>query len=125
MASHICLVATRITQLLHWTQKHLLWLLLLTYVLGALAPGLGLRLRSAHLGTVPSPFGTADVSVPVLMLGFLLVVAGLGAKLEQLRHVMRRPSLLVCGFTANAIYPIIFTALVSIIVAWWHSVDEA
>jgi BASS family bile acid:Na+ symporter len=117
-------ISAAIGRFLHFTQRHLLGLLLSTYVLGALFPALGLRLRGVHVGTVPWPGEPTPVSLPMLMLGSLLVVAGLGAKTEELRHVLRRPATVLAGLGANAIYPIVFAAGVALALRGWHDPEE-
>jgi bile acid:Na+ symporter, BASS family len=110
---------------LHWIQRRLVWLLLSTYVFGAFAPALGLRLRAVQLGKVEALGSAGAFTLPMLMVGVLLFVAGLGARLEALEKVIRRPALLVVGLTANVIYPVAFTALVAVLLLGWHSHDDA
>jgi BASS family bile acid:Na+ symporter len=95
----------------------LIWLLLASYAAGALAPAAGLRLRSVQL--------TRSFSLPMVMLGFLLVVAGLGARLDELKHLLRQPLLLVAGLLTNLFYPLLFTAVASALLLGWHNNDEA
>src|SRR6476659_5054576 len=110
---------------LHWTQRRLLWLLLSTYVLGALAPAIGLRLRAVTLGSMTALGSAGAISLPVLMVGVLLFVAGLGAKTDEIRTVVRRPRLLLVGLGTNAVYPIVFATVAAIGLSSWHSFDEA
>jgi bile acid:Na+ symporter, BASS family len=114
------------TRLLHWLQRRMLWLLLSTYALGAWVPRLGLSIRHINAGVVHFPGGAAvELSLPMLMLGFLLVVACLGSNLRQLKHTFHRPGILVAGLAANALYPIVFALIVSIILRAWHNPTEA
>jgi BASS family bile acid:Na+ symporter len=99
----------------------MLWLLLATYVLGALSPRPGVALRDLRIGTV----GAVPVSLPMFLLGFLLVVAGIGTDLGQLKDLLRRPSLLAAGLFANALYPIVFALAVSLALTAWHNPEEA
>lgn len=115
-------MAKTVGRVLHWTQQHLIWLLLATYVLGALLPTPGLRVRALHAGTLPH---VGTLSLPMLMLAFLLVVAGLGTKIEELGHLARRPWMLITGIATNAVFPIAFTAMMSLLLAGWHSAEEA
>ena len=108
---------------MHWTQRRLLWLLLATYLVGALAPAAGVAMRGVRLAGRPV-LGTAP-TLPLAMLGLLLVVAGLGARFEQVRHIARRPWLLLGGLVANAVYPIAFTTIAAAALLCWHNTDEA
>jgi BASS family bile acid:Na+ symporter len=114
-----------LTRFLCFTQRNLLWLLLSTYGLGALWPSVGLRLRAVHVATVPWPGQPTPLSLPMLMLGFLLVVAGLGTKTEELRAVVRKPRMVLAGLGANALYPILFAALAAFALRRWDNADEA
>jgi BASS family bile acid:Na+ symporter len=110
---------------LRFTQRNLLWLLLFTYVIGACSPGPGLLLRGVHVASVPWPGQPVPLSLPMLMLGFLLVVAGLGAKTEELSRVVRRPGLVLGGLSVNAIYPILFAFVAAVVLRRWTDADEA
>lgn len=115
-----------LARLHHVLQRHLLECLLATYVLGAFVPAPGLALRAVHLGSLPWPGGARQpLSPPLLMLGFLLLVAGLGARAEELKHVLRRPALLLVGLLANVALPIGFALVASLALRAWHSFDEA
>jgi BASS family bile acid:Na+ symporter len=96
-----------------------------TYLLGALVPTPGLRIRSVHFGSIPLLRSAGALSLPMVMLGFLLVVAGLGTRFDELSRVARRPWLLTTGFITNAAYPIAFAALASLVLASWPERDEA
>jgi BASS family bile acid:Na+ symporter len=104
----------------------MIWLLLGAYALGALVPRLGLAMRGVSAGTVPLPHGEGVViSLPMLMLGMLLVVAGLGTNMGELRHTLKRSRLLVVGLVANTAYPIAFALVVSLMLLPWHDAVEA
>jgi BASS family bile acid:Na+ symporter len=113
-------------RMLHWLQRRILWLLLATYLLGALLPRAGVRMRSLSAGSIALPGGGAVVlSLPMLMLGLLLVVAGMGTNLGELRHMLRRGWLLAAGLVANTLYPILFAVVASLLLLLWHTPDEA
>jgi BASS family bile acid:Na+ symporter len=113
-------------RLLRIAQRRLLALLLATYALGAFAPALGLRLRGVRVVAAPWPGGaTVAITLPMVMLGFLLVVAGIGAKTAELRHLARRPALPVVGLVANVAVPILFAFVAAALLSFWHSPDEA
>ena len=105
----------------------MLWLLLSTYVLGALLPAFGMRLRAVNVGSSIALGNAGAISLPVLMVGVLLFVAGLGAKTNEIRTVVRRPVLLLVGLSVNAVYPIAFAAVASYAAngfRFWHDIDE-
>lgn len=109
----------------HWMQRQMLWLLLSTYVLGAFAPALGLRLREVAVFSVPGLGREGVLSLPMAMIGVLLLVAGLGARVEAIGTTIRRPALLLAGLTANTTYPLLFVAAMAVLLTRWHSADEA
>ena len=61
-----------------------LWLLLATYAVAVAWPGPGLALRGVSLGRVALAGEAMNLSLPSLMLGFLLLNAGLGVKAAEL-----------------------------------------
>lgn len=116
----------RARKALPWLQRRMLWLLLGSYGVGAFAPRMGVRLRDLSMGTLRLPFGTTqEATLPTLMLGFLLVVAGLGTDLRQLKHVARKPALVVLGLVANTLWPVVFTTVVAFVVQSWRNDVEA
>jgi BASS family bile acid:Na+ symporter len=111
---------------LQWLQRRMLWLLLSTYVVGALLPQVGVAMRSVSAGVVRFPGGaTTDASLPVFMLGFLLAVAGLATNVRQLKHIGRRPGLVIVGLAANTTWPIAFTVCAAIVLTLWSNDVEA
>lgn len=111
---------------LHWLQQRMIWPLMSTYALGVVFPRVGLSLRAISVGTAHIPaVGSVPVSLPMLMLGALLVVAGLGTNLGELRHTLRRPGLLAWGLAANTAFPLVFGLGASVALLAWHSHSEA
>jgi BASS family bile acid:Na+ symporter len=102
---------------------HILWLLVGSYVVAALAPGPGLWLRSVDLGRA---FGTAapHVSLPSALLSFLLFAAGLGVQPRRLWQLARRPTLLIVGVLANVILPLAFIQATATTMRLWHNPRE-
>jgi BASS family bile acid:Na+ symporter len=109
---------------LAWLQKRMVWLLLGSYAAGALVPSLGVAMRDVSMTARLPGIGTILETLPMLMLGFLLVVAGLGVNLRELRQGLRIRLLLV-GLAVNTSYPIAFAALAAIPLLSWHSTGEA
>ena len=110
--------------LAHLVHEHFLWLLLGTYAVAALLPGPGLVIRHVSLGQV-SLLGTATkLSLPMLMLAFLLSNAGLGVQVAQLRALWRSPVAPLAGLLANLAVPVAFILGVSLAMRPWHNPDE-
>jgi bile acid:Na+ symporter, BASS family len=65
-----------------------------------------------------------QISLPMLLLGLLLLNAGLGVEVAQLRHLLRRPWVLVVGLAANLFLPIAYIFAVSQTMRVWHNPDE-
>jgi len=103
----------------------LLWLLLAAYVLGASAPGVGLRLRELHVGSAHALGSAGAVSLPMLLLASLLLIAGLSAELEEVGKCLRRPGLLIVLLGANATYPVVFASIAAVLLMGWHDGHEA
>ena len=64
----------------HFVHHYFLWLLLAAYVLAALLPAWGLAIRNVTFRQVTVHGETTRVSLPMVMLAFLLLNAGLGSK---------------------------------------------
>ena len=111
-------VVARFQRFLH---HHLLALLLTAYALAVVAPGPGVGLRARSLGHIAG----VDLSAPFLGLSFLLLSAGLGASLGELRGVLRRPGLLVAGLVGNTVVPMIVLVLLSLALSLWQEPEEA
>lgn len=108
----------------HVAHKYFLWFLLGSYALAAVAPGAGLAIRRASFGEVALPGGRAELSAPVLMLGFLILNAGFGVRPGQLRGLARRPVALVTGLAANLCVPVAYVFAVSQTLRAWHNPEE-
>jgi BASS family bile acid:Na+ symporter len=111
----------RLAALLH---QHLIWLLLAAYALAALAPAVGLWVRSQRFGTLTVLGQPTTVSLPSLLLALLLVNAGLGVQTDRLGGLARRPIGLLLGLLANLAVPLLFILTVSLTLRFWHNADE-
>jgi BASS family bile acid:Na+ symporter len=89
-------------------QRRILWLLVGTYVLAALWPAPGLWLRTATLGRISFSGEALRITVPALLLAFLLFNAGLTVRLGELRGLVRRPLPLAIGLFFNLTLPVIY-----------------
>src|SRR5947209_19519564 len=82
-----------------------LWLLVGSFAVAALAPGPGLALRGVSLGRAPLGARSVELTLPSVLLALLLLSAGLGVEVGQLRRLLRRPRVLVGGLLANLAAP--------------------
>ena len=96
------------------------------YVLGGVAPGLGIAIKHVKVGEVGF-FGERPVALSLtnLLLASMLFTAGLGVSLRDARGMLRRPKLLAAGVLANALLPVAFLALISGLARFWPESDEA
>lgn len=100
--------AFSVPQLTHLLHKYFLPLLVSSYILAGLVPQFGLALRAISFGTIPLPgLGKTNLSLSLVMLSFLLFNAGLGIKASELLGLKEKPQILIVGFLANMIVPIL------------------
>ena len=116
-------VETRVRLLADLMSHQLLWLLIGSYVLAALIPEPGLWLRSVNLAAVTGG-GLPRVSVPSVLLSFLLFNAGLGVSTNRLWQLAQRPTLLAVGVLANLLLPVIFILGAATTMQLWHNPRE-
>lgn len=102
-------------RLSHLVHARFIWLLIGSYIVAALFPGLGLWVRSVSWGTI---------NLPMVMLGLLLLNAGMGVELSALKKLRSDPLLLVFGLLANLVIPIVYIAMVMRTMRFWHNPDE-
>ncbi len=107
-----------------FVHRYFFWLLIGSYAVAGFFPGPGLALRGLSLGEV-SLFGEhARLTAPTLMLGLLLINAGLGVRPGQLAALRRGAGLLSAALLANLLLPLIFILSVSVAMRPWHNPDE-
>jgi bile acid:Na+ symporter, BASS family len=116
--------AERLMKSSHYLNRHLFWFLLVSYAVAAVFPSFGSWIRDASFGRI-ALFGTDTmVSLPMLMLSFLLLNAGLGVKADELNSLIRSPAIVLTGLAANLFIPIAFIFLVSQVLRPWRPPDE-
>jgi BASS family bile acid:Na+ symporter len=109
----------------HFIHKNLLFFLLGLYGVALLFPQPGLWIRNCHLGQLTWLDGSKMmISLPVLMLSFLLFNAGLGTKAKELWVLRQRPQLLLAGILANTFVPLLFIVCFWGLGQFWHSSEE-
>jgi BASS family bile acid:Na+ symporter len=114
----------RLAALSHVVHDHFIWLLLGSYAVAAVSPALGLAIRNVSFGEVTAFGDTTKVTLPVAMLAFLLLNAGLGVQTGELKNLLRHPLALVGGLAANLLVPILYIFAVSQTMRLWHNPDE-
>jgi BASS family bile acid:Na+ symporter len=114
---------SRLAAVSHFVHEHFLWLLLGSYALAAVCPGLGLTIRTVSFGEV-AIFGQMKVTLPVVMLALVLLNAGLGTQTRELKNLLRQPLALAAGLGANLLVPIAYIFVVSQTMRLWHNPDE-
>lgn len=111
-------ILDRVSHVIH---KRFLWLLLSSYLVAALWPAAGLAIRSVSLGTVSMLGTSTHLSLPVLMLAFLLFNSGLGVRTGELRNMLKSPKAIGAGLAANLLLPIAYIGLISLGLRYWHN----
>ena len=105
--------------------RHLLALIVLSYALAAVCPGPGTWLRDVRIAGAAAGGGRLAVSVPALLLSFLLFHAGLRVQFERIREITRRPTVLFVGLFANLAVPLAYIVMILPFLSAWHNADEA
>jgi BASS family bile acid:Na+ symporter len=100
------------------------WFLLAACAAASCCPGPGLWLRGVSFGEVSLWGEKAPLSLPTLMLAFLLFSAGLGVQTAQLRCLLRDPKPLFAGLAANLALPVVFLVGISQVMGGWHNADH-
>ncbi len=108
----------------HFVHRYFIWFLLASYVLAAFWPTLGTQIRSTSFGEVAVFGQQTKFTLPVLMLAFLLLNAGLGVQTGELKNLLRSPLALIAGLIANLLVPIAFILVVALTMRLWHNPDE-
>jgi BASS family bile acid:Na+ symporter len=113
-----------LARLSHFVHKQFLWLLIGSYAVAACVPSPGLWIRDVSLGEVALAGAKTRISLSMVMLGSLLLNAGLGVDPGKIRAMLRSPGLLGAGLAANLLIPIAFILGVTRVMAGWHNADE-
>ena len=108
----------------HFVHRRFIWLLLGGYVIAAFWPAWGLWIRSVQVLQTNFLQTQANISLPMVMLAFLLLNAGLGVELSGLKSLSRNLKMLIFGVLANLLVPLVFIFAVSQGMGLWHNPDE-
>jgi BASS family bile acid:Na+ symporter len=110
--------------LYHFIHRHFVWLLLGSYAAATLWPGLGMSIRNVSFGEVAFFGERTTLTLPAVMLAFLLFNAGLGVRAGELKNLLRHPLALTAGLVANLFVPILYILAVSQAMRLWHNPEE-
>jgi BASS family bile acid:Na+ symporter len=103
-------MTSTILRMQRFCHSHLLWLLIIAYVLGAISPEVGLWIR-----------GTSGSSGWLLkgMLALLLLNAALGFQFQQLRNLPAKGVVLATALVAGLALPAAYVACLAGVVGFW------
>jgi bile acid:Na+ symporter, BASS family len=110
--------------IVHFIHQYFIWVIVASYLVASVLPGLGLWIRHVNLGSVNLFGGELVFSLPLILLATLLFNAGLGVKTEELTRLFSKPSLLLGGVGGNLLTPLLFIAGVSFLMRLWHNPEE-
>lgn len=113
-----------VASLTHFLHKNFVLLLVVSYVIATFMPAFGLWIRDTNLGHLSVWGQSIKVSLPTLMLSFLLFNGGLGIRSIDLNGLFRRPTILFSALSLNLLVPVAFIFMVSALKGYWHNPDE-
>ncbi|MFJ1697102.1 bile acid:sodium symporter family protein [Streptomyces sp. NPDC088252] len=105
-----------VPRVLSLLQRRLTWVTVAAYAAAALLPGAGLALRRLQVAAVPLPGGTrTQLTLPSLLLGYLLFTAALRVPAGGLPRLARRPLSLLVGTAANTLIPLVLLPCLAVV----------
>ncbi len=108
----------------HILHRHVLMLVVLSYLLAAGFPAVGLWIKDTRILDVTAGTLRMKVTAPALLLAFLLLSAGLRARSERLRAMVQQPALILAGMIANLSVPVAYLLILVPVLGYWHNADE-
>jgi BASS family bile acid:Na+ symporter len=108
-----------------FVQRHLLALIALSYALATACPTWGLWIKDVRIVEVAVPHGCMTVTLPSILLSFLLFAAGLRVRFDRIRQIARRPTVVLAGLAANVVIPLGYVLMLTFVLRSWHNADEA
>ncbi|HUY92248.1 MAG TPA: bile acid:sodium symporter [Pirellulales bacterium] len=117
-------ILSRLSNVSQFVHHHLIWFLLASYAVAAVAPGPGLWIKGVSFGHAGFAGQQVHLSLPLVLLSCLLLNAGLGVDLAQIGGMLRGWRVLALGAATNLFVPIAFIFLVTQIMRVWHNPDE-
>jgi len=114
----------RVDQLAHMLHQYLIWLMLSSYLVAAFLPAFGLWLRDTSIGQMHLFQENTKISIPMVLLAFLLLNAGLGIQITSVTEWRRSGVALISGLMGNLFIPLVYITAVSVMMHGWHNPDE-
>jgi len=108
----------------HIIHKHLIWIIVASYLIATVLPGFGMWIRHIIQGKINVLGNELNFSLPLIMLAVLLFNAGLGVKTEELTRLFAKPAILMAGVIGNVLIPLIFIGGLSLLLGLWHDPEE-
>jgi BASS family bile acid:Na+ symporter len=110
-----------LSSLVDFLRFRLLWLLVAIYALAAVVPGPALALRKICIA--PATLGSL-LTLPALLLGWLLFNAGLCARFSALHRIRHSSLVMGAGTLVNLAAPLLAILTVSFCLRLWHNPSE-
>ena len=117
----------RLSAVSGFLHRHLLKLIILSYILAASFPAPGLWLKEAKILDLDlgKTLGHLAMTTPKFLLSILLFNAGMRVRFARVGQMIRRPGLILAGLVTNFTVPLVFLALMIPALRLWHNPDEA
>jgi BASS family bile acid:Na+ symporter len=115
----------RVPDVAHLLHRHLLKLIVLSYGLAAFAPSPGLWMKDAEVVGIRTPLGPVTMTLPKLLLSFLLFNAGMRARLARVGGIARRSRMVLVDLATNLAVPLLFLAVMMPALRAWPDPEEA
>ena len=113
-----------IGKLAHLAHHYVVWLVLGSYAIASFAPAFGLWMRDVSFWRMHLFQESTNISVPMLLLAFLLLNAGLGIRIVSLRKWIHSGVALMSGIVGNLFVPLLYIMAVSQLIRAWHNPEE-
>jgi BASS family bile acid:Na+ symporter len=114
-------VVSAVSRFIH---HYFLALLVGSYVLAGIWPALGLHIRNISFGQITLRGETLQLTLPMLMLSFLLFNGGLGVDTGGMKALFRQPRVLFAGLAGNCLLPLLFIGVLALAMRLWPDPDE-
>jgi BASS family bile acid:Na+ symporter len=108
----------------HTIGRHLIWIIAISYLAAGVWPASGLWLRGLELGNTSVFQIRLSFPLPSVMLALLLLNGGLGVKTAELKHLLRKPLVLLGGGIGNLLTPLAFILVISFMMRLWPNPRE-